>query len=111
MENWWREDEEREVRFSQGQETEDHKHKLPVFKSTNEKSRIKVFKGGHKKKMKTHLYTDLTLHNILAPFSNEGLNHPKKKKKNVYYILLRGQGQYYILLRGPDAPLCALIHM
>lgn len=50
MENWWREDEEREVRFSQGQETEDHKHKLPVFKSTNEKSRIKVFKGGHKKK-------------------------------------------------------------
>ena len=100
------------MRFSQGQETEDHKHKLPVFKSTNEKSRIKVFKGGHKKKMKTHLYTDLTLHNILAPFSNEGLNHPKKKKKKcILYFIERPRPILYFTERPRCPSLCSDTHV
>mgnify|MGYP007134376462 CR=1 FL=1 len=31
------------------------------------------------RKMKPHLYADLTLHSILAQFTNKGLNQEKKK--------------------------------
>lgn len=37
------------------------------------------------RKMKPHLYADLTLHSILAQFTNKGPNQEKKKKYQ-YFI-------------------------
>lgn len=38
------------------------------------------------RKMKPHLYADLTLHSILAQFTNKGPNQEKKKKIPVFHL-------------------------
>lgn len=49
------------------------------------------------RKMKPHLYADLTLHSILAQFTNKGLNQEKNKQTS-------------ISSRDPDALFCAVIY-